>query len=214
MSKDWIDVSIPLHNGMVGWPGDCAFRRTLTHSMQGGASNNLSELLTSAHTGTHMDAPLHFVRDGLSIDSMPLEAVIGRARVIGIRDEEAIRPAELEPHSIAAGDRILFRTRNSERDLTRKAFAKDFVSVSPEAARYLAQRGVRLVGVDYLSVGAFQEESGRETHRALLSAGIWIVEGLVLKDIAPGEYDLICLPLRIVGSDGAPARAVLRPAQS
>ena len=92
--------------------------------------------------------------------------------------------------------------------------AKRTVVVSPEAARYLAQRGVRLVGVDYLSVGAFQEESGRETHRALLSAGIWIVEGLVLKDIAPGEYDLICLPLRIVGSDGAPARAVLRSVQS
>ncbi len=214
MSSDWIDVSIPLHNGMVGWPGDCAFNRTLTHSMQSGAANNLSEISTSAHTGTHMDAPLHFVRDGLAIDSMPLDAGIGRARVIAIKDPEAVQPDELEPYSIAKGERILFRTRNSERDLSAQPFVKDFVSISPDAARYLAGRGVRLVGVDYLSVGAFQDDSGRDTHRALLSAGIWIIEGLVLNKIAPGEYDLICLPLRIVGSDGAPARAVLRPVQA
>ncbi len=214
MSSNWIDVSIPLHNGMVGWPGDCAFNRSLTHSMQSGATNNLSQISASAHTGTHMDAPLHFVRNGLAIDSMPLETGIGHARVIAIEDPAAIQPDELEPYSIERGERILFRTRNSERDLSEEPFVKDFVSISPDAARYLAQRGVRLVGVDYLSVGAFQDESGRETHRALLSAGVWIVEGLVLNNIKPGEYDLICLPLRIVGSDGAPARAVLRPVQA
>ena len=210
MNNGWIDVTIPLRNGMTGWPGDTPFERTLTHTIAGGAGNNLSQFSSSAHAGTHMDAPLHFLPDAPSMDALPIEAVVGRARVIQIRDAEAVRPEELEAHALQPGDRVLFRTRNSERRLTEQEFATDFVYVSPEAARYLAERGVRTVGVDYLSVGAFREESGRETHRVLLGAGIWIIEGLNLADVEPGEYELICLPLHLVGSDGAPARAVLR----
>jgi len=210
MASEWIDVSVPLRNGMTGWPGDQPFERTLTHSIAGGAANNLSQFVTSAHAGTHMDGPLHFIADAPSIDSMPIDAVVGQARVVGVADADSIRPEHLEPLALQRGERVLFRTRNSDRRLLDRDFVKDFVAISPEGARYLAARGVRTVGVDYLSVGAFREESGRETHRALLAAGIWIIEGLNLADIEPGNYEMICLPLRLAGSDGAPARAALR----
>ena len=210
MPGEWIDVSVPLQDGMTGWPGDKPFERTLTHSIGEGASNNLSQIACSAHTGTHMDAPLHFIAAAPSIDTLPMDAVIGPARVIGVADDDSIRPEHLEPYGLQAGERVLFRTRNSDRRLLEKEFAKDFVAVSPDAARYLAARGVRTVGVDYLSVGAFREENGRETHRVLLAAGIWIIEGLNLVEIDPGAYEMICLPLLLAGSDGAPARAVLR----
>jgi len=210
MTGPWIDVSVPLRNGMSGWPGDKPFERTLTHTIAGGASNNLSQFASSAHVGTHMDAPLHFLADAPSVDSMPIDAVVGPARVVGIADADSICPEHLEPLALQRGERVLFRTRNSDRRLLEHEFARDFVAISPEGARYLAERGVRTVGVDYLSVGAFREESGRETHRVLLGAGVWIVEGLNLADVEPGNYEMICLPLRLAGSDGAPARAVLR----
>lgn len=210
MTDGWLDVTIPLRNGMPEWPGDRPFERTLTHSIAGGAGNNLSQFSSSAHAGTHMDAPLHFLADAPSMDTLPIEAVVGRARVIQIRDAEAVRTEELEAHALQAGERVLFRTRNSERRLVEREFATDFVYIAPDAARYLVKQGVRTVGVDYLSVGAFREESGRETHRVLLGGGIWVIEGLNLADVEPGRYELICLPLRLVGSDGAPARAVLR----
>jgi len=210
MANEWIDVSVPLRNGMTGWPGDKPFERTLTHSIAGGAANNLSQFVTSAHAGTHMDAPLHFIAGARSIDSMPIGAGVGPARVVGIADAGSICPEHLEPLALQTGERVLFRTRNSDRRLLESEFARDFVAISPEGARYLAARAVCTVGVDYLSVGAFREESGRETHQVLLSAGIWIIEGMNLADIEPGNYQMICLPLRLMGSDGAPARAVLR----
>ena len=210
MTDGWIDVTIPLRNGMPGWPGDKPFERTLTHIIAGGAGNNLSQFSSSAHAGTHMDAPLHFLADAPSMDTLPIEAVVGHARVIQIRDAEAVRPEELEACALQPGDRVLFRTRNSERRLADQEFATDFVYISPDAARFLVHKGVRTVGVDYLSVGAFREESGRETHRVLLGGGIWIIEGLNLAYVEPGDHEMNCLPLRLVGSDGAPARAVLR----
>jgi arylformamidase len=210
MNGGWIDVTVPLRNGMAGWPGDTPFERRLTPTIAGGASNNLSQFTTSAHIGTHMDAPLHFIADGPAMETLPIDAVVGRARVIHIHDAEAIHAEELEPHALQPGDRVLFRTRNSERRLTEHAFATDFVYVAPDAARMLVERGVRTVGVDYLSVGAFREAAGRETHQILLGAGVWVIEGLNLVDIEPGEYEMICLPLHLVGADGAPARAVLR----
>jgi arylformamidase len=156
-----------------------------------------------------MDGPLHFVREGKGLDEMPLEATIGRARVIEIRALESIKPNELEPHCLGRGERILFKTQNSARHWSTEDFIKDFVYVSQEAARYLADRGIRTVGVDYLSVGGFRKD-GVETHRALLEAGIWVIEGLVLSEVEPGEYELVCLPIKIERSDGAPARAILK----
>jgi len=170
---------------------------------------NVSKLSMGAHTGTHMDAPLHFFRTGKGIDTMPLTATIGRARVIEIRDPESIKPEELGSYQLQRGERILFRTRNSARCWQTNDFVEDFVYISQEAARYLAVQEVQTVGVDYLSVGGFFKD-GVETHHALLEAGIWIIEGLNLSNVVPGTYELVCLPLRIEGSDGAPSRAILR----
>jgi arylformamidase len=156
-----------------------------------------------------MDAPLHYLADGAGIETLPISAVVGRARVIEILDREAIRTSELEAHHFAKGERVLFKTVNSARCWDTNEFQTNYVAIEPAAARYLAHCKIQTVGVDYLSVGPFQS-GGPETHRALIEAGIWIIEGLQLRDVEPGEYELICLPLKILGGDGAPARAVLR----
>jgi arylformamidase len=206
----WIDISVPLYNGMAHWPGDPVFRGSRAKSIEQGDVCNLTEVSTCVHTGTHMDAPRHFIKDGVGMEKMPLEAVIGRCRVVEIKDREAIKPGELKPLRLREGERVLFKTRNSTRAWKKKEFVKDFVYVSKEAAQFLVDRGVQTIGVDYLSVGGFYKD-GPETHRILLGAEVWIIEGLNLAKIVPGQYELFCLPIKIVGSDGAPARAVLRP---
>lgn len=209
MSNQWIDVSVSLHTGMAHWPDNEPFERHMTLSKKDGAAANLSAISGSVHTGTHMDAPVHFLDGGAAIESMPLDAVIGRARVIEIKDPEMIRTSELEHYSIEKGERLLFKTRNSSYAWKTDEFQENFVYIAPDTAKYLAEKGVRTIGVDYLSVGGFKS-GGAKTHEALLGAGVWVIEGLNLEHIQPGLYDLICLPLKIEGSDGAPARAVLR----
>jgi arylformamidase len=162
------------------------------------------------HTGTHMDAPVHFVHGARGLDTMPLGATIGEARVVEIADEHEITADELRGHNLRAGERILFRTANSTRCWQTDDFVKDFVYISEPAARHLADVGVQTVGVDYLSVGGYYVD-GATIHRILLDAGIWIIEGLNLSDVSGGRYELICLPVRMHESDGAPARAIVRP---
>jgi arylformamidase len=210
MAQDWIDISIALASGMVHWPDNPPVQIERMLALDRGDAANVSRLSMGAHTGTHMDAPIHFVPGGVGIDALPFAATIGPARVIAIDDPVAIRPEELLPHTLQAGERVLFKTRNSSRDWARQPFIEDFVYIAQEAARYLAAQQVRTVGVDYLSVGGYARD-GAATHGALLTAGIWIIEGLDLSAVAPGAYDLICLPLKIAGCDGAPARALLRP---
>ena len=210
MAPAWIDVSVPIKTGMVHWPGDPAVDVRQPKSVERGDSCTMSFLRMGVHSGSHMDAPAHFVRGGRTIDQLPLDAVIGPARVIDIRSAVSVEPAELVRHRIRRGERILFRTRNSRRCWRGDDFVKDFVYLSPGAAEWLADRQVKTVGVDYLSVGAFKKD-GRETHLALLGAGIWVIEGLNLSKVRPGPVDLICLPLRIEGAEGAPARVVVRP---
>ncbi len=210
MIKDWIDISVTISSGMVHWPDNPEVRVERMLDMEKGAVCNVSTLSLGSHTGTHMDAPLHFIRDGQGLDAMPLEATIGPARVLPIRDRESIKVRELEPQRIRKGERILFRTRNSRRPWAREPFDEDFVYISKEAAAFLAEREIRAVGVDYLSVGGYKKD-GVETHQALLGAGIWIIEGLDLGRIKPGRYELLCLPMKVLKSDGAPARALLRP---
>jgi arylformamidase len=207
---NWIDVSVPVKSGMAHWPGDIDVSVERVSSMADGEQCNLSRLQMSAHTGTHMDAPLHFVDGAISIDQMPLDATIGVARVIEIGVMEAIGRAELEPFAIEPGERLLIKTANSARCWETDEFIKDFVYISEDGAKYLVEREVRSVGVDYLSVAGFYKDTA-ETHVALLGAGVWIIEGLDLRGILPGLYDLICLPLKLLGADGAPARAILRP---
>ena len=206
---DWIDVSLPLGSGMISWPGDEPVRVERVQDVGRGDPCTLTRLVLGTHTGTHLDAPLHYLRGGAALDEMPLDGLVGPARVLAIADPIAVTPAELARHRIRRGERILLRTRNSRRRWWEHPFAEDFVFVAPAAAAVLADRGVRCVGVDALSVGAFRE-GGRETHEALLGAGVWIVEGLDLTAVAPGPVDLLCLPLSIPGADGAPARALLR----
>jgi len=209
LKGEWIDVSIPLHNGMVNWPGDAPFHRLETLKIANGDPCNLSQFCSSAHIGTHMDAPRHFLAAGHGMESMPLDAVIGPARVIAIQDPDLIRVKELEPHCLREGDRVLFKTRNSDRLWKTNEFQEQFIHIPQDTAAYLADLKVRTIGIDYLSVGGYETDSA-ETHQALLSAGIWLIEGLNLQHVEPGEYELVCLPLKLVGSDGAPARAVLR----
>jgi arylformamidase len=210
MASPWIDVSIMLRTDMVCWPGDPPARISHALDMERGDPCTVSLLEMGAHTGTHMDAPAHFVRGGIGIDDMPLDAAIGSARVIAIRDRTSIKTEELVRHSIRRGERVLFKTHNSDRCWDTDSFVEDFVYLSATAAEYLVERQVGLVGIDYLSVGGFRAD-GVETHQALLKAGIWIIEGLNLKRVRPGRVQLVCLPLKIHGGDGAPARALLCP---
>jgi arylformamidase len=210
MAGAWIDVSVPLRTGMVHWPDNPPVRIEFESSIQRGDVANVSTLSLGAHTGTHMDAPLHFIPDGAGIDQVPFDAVIGPARVIEIPDPVSIRATELVRHHMRAGERVLFKTLNSRLWAQGDHFVEDFVFIDEDAARYLADTHVRTVGVDYLSVGGYHAD-GAAVHRILLEAGIWIIEGLDLSLVAPGAYELVCLPLKISGRDGAPSRAVLRP---
>lgn len=209
MSHEWIDISITVHNDMPCWPDNPPVRITRTMDLEDGDAATVSTLSIGSHTGTHMDAPLHFIKSGKAMDEMPLSATIGPAQVVEIDDPQAIRVEDVRRHAIGAGARVLFKTRNSTRRWAEREFMKDFVYLTTEAARWLVQQSVRTVGVDYLSVGGYQK-NGSEVHQVLLSEDIWIIEGLDFSAVQPGNYDLICLPLKIARGDGAPARAVLR----
>ncbi len=210
--SQWIDISVTLHSGMAHWPDNPPVHIERMLDIGRGDPCNVSTLAMGSHTGTHMDAPLHFLPTGQGLETMPFEATLGPARVIEIHDPEAIKPEELLPHALQPGERVLFKTRNSTRCWQADNFVEDFVYISQEAARALAALKVRTVGVDYLSVGGYTKD-GVETHRALLEAGIWIIEGLDLSQVQPGAYELICLPIKVASSDGAPARAILRKAE-
>ncbi|HZW54876.1 MAG TPA: cyclase family protein [Nitrososphaerales archaeon] len=206
---EWIDISVGLREGMVHWPGNPPFLIERVTDMSRGDSANVSKLSMGSHTGTHVDAPVHFIPGGKSLDEIPVEAMIGPARIIEIANKEKITQEELEGCKIQGDERILFRTVNSLRAWNSDTFVEDFVFISKEAASYLASLRVRTVGVDYLSVGGFKSDAV-ETHRALLGAGVCIIEGLDLSRVIAGSYELICLPIKVVGGDGAPARVLVR----
>lgn len=208
-ASGWIDVSVPLRTGMVHWPGDIPVKIERTRDMASGDRITQSKLSMGVHTGTHMDAPVHFIRGEAGMDAMPLDTTNGKARIIPIRDPVSIQAEELGHHDIQTGERILFKTLNSPRCWERDHFFEDYVFLSREGARFLAERRIRAVGVDYLSVASM--EDGVATHVTLLSAGIWIIEGLNLTNVPPGPCELACLPLKLSGADGAPARAMVKP---
>jgi len=209
MANDWIDISVTLSDGMVHWPGDPPVVVRRIQDLEAGAPANLTHIDMCAHTGTHVDAPLHFVKGGQGVDEMPLDAGIGPCRVVEILDRESVAADDLRPFAPCPGERLLVKTRNSRRRWERQTFDPRFVHLRVEAAEFLAERGIRTLGVDYLSVGGYEGDGG-ETHSVLLQAGVWIIEGLNLGAVGPGEYELVCLPLRLLGADGAPARAAVR----
>jgi arylformamidase len=215
VAPGWIDVTATLDPATTPvYEGDAPMSFEFLKDMRRGDSFTLSKFSLGAHSGTHVDAPMHFVRDGASIDNVPLESLIGPARVIDIPDSvESIDAAELDRHTWRGAQRVIFRTRSSVRGWMRSAtFHRDFAYVAPDAARLLADAGVKLVGVDYISAEKFGAPEPL-THRILLGKGIPIVEGLELGTMLPGDYDLIVLPMKVGGHEGAPARAVLRKRQ-
>ena len=208
----FIDISVPLMSGMLNWPGDPEVTITRMRDQNTGDNATVSRIDMGAHTGTHMDAPLHFISGAPGMDTMPITAGIGPCRVIELDDEQSISRVSLEAHEPLIGERILLKTRNSTQRWWEHRFDEHFIYISADAARYLAVQRVLTVGVDYLSVGGFHHD-GTETHKALLEANIWIIEGLDLTQVPAGRYMLHCLPLKIRHGDGAPARAVLAPFQ-
>ena len=201
------DITRALKAGMATWPGEPGPEVMLIKEMAAGDPADVSHLALGVHTGTHVDAPRHFISGAAGVESLPLEALIGPTRVVRIQHPTAIRVEELEGLGLDGAERVLFRTRNSD-EWSDSAFKENFVFLEPEAAAWLASRGTRLVGVDYLSVESFAAPEPL-THRTLLAAGVLIVEGLDLREIEPGDYTLICLPIKLAGADGAPARVVL-----
>ena len=199
-----------VRHGMPHWPGDPPIVLERTKELRRGDDSNLSHLAMGVHSGTHMDAPVHFLHGAAGLDQMPLSATIGEARVIEIADPHEITVDELRSHGPRRGERVLFRTANSTHAWSRDTFYEDFVYISEPAAELLAETGVRTVGIDYLSVGGYHAD-GASIHRILLDAGIWIIEGLNLAAVRSGNYELICLPVKLHDADGAPARAILRP---
>ena len=211
-SGAWIDVSAPIDpRASPVYPGNAPIKLDFMLNYDTGGKLALSSYSLGAHTGTHVDAPMHFIKGGASVDKVPLGHFVGPARVIDCSAEATvIDAAELNKHDWKGAKRILFRTRNSRNGwMSDPTFHEDFTYVAPDAAQLLADAGVELVGIDYLSIEKFHSPEPK-THLALLSKGIPVVEGLSLKDVAPGDYDLIVLPLRIVGHEAAPARAILR----
>ncbi len=209
----WLDATATLETGRTPvYEGDAPMVFSFLKNMRKGDGLTLSKFDLGAHSGTHIDAPMHFILDGAPIDQVPLAALVGPATVIQIADSvQEINAAELGRHDWKGAERILFRTRASLRGWMDSAqFHRDFAYIAGDAARLMADAGITLVGVDYISAEQFAAPVPL-AHRALLGKGIPIVEGLFLRDIPAGDYDLIVLPLKVAGHEGAPARAILRP---
>jgi arylformamidase len=201
------DVTVPLSKELVVYPGDPQVKiNRRTKANEDDAKYNLSRYSFSSHAGTHVDPPFHLIEGGMTVDKLPLELLIGRARVVEVT-APVVDEAVLEEFDFTVDARVLFKTRNSYL-WSQKTFVKDYVYITPGAARSLVNDGIKVVGIDYLSVDKFGAPP--ETHMALLGAGIIIIEGLDLREVEPGDYELICLPLKVKDGDGAPARVVLR----
>ncbi len=212
----WFDVTYPINEKMVRWPGQPPTTLERVSSIAEGDAANVSVLRMSLHTGTHMDAPLHFLADGADITTVPFGVMVGSVRVARI-EAESLSKAQIETYEARAGafvkgEKVFFRTENSSRPWLEEPFRKDYVAVEAEAARYLADKGILVVGVDYLSVAPFGNPA--ETHRILLGAGVWIIEGLDLREVDEGRFEMLALPLKIKGSDAAPLRVLLRQAET
>jgi arylformamidase len=205
-----IDITLTVTPKLPVWPGDPPVVLERVSKMEEGEHNNVSQMAMSAHAGTHVDAPYHFIADGATIEQLPLDALVGPAQVVELPEDVRLVTEEvLKVAGIEAGmERVLLKTRNSRYwSQPGLPFQEDFTAVSPDGAAYLVVRGVRLIGIDYFSIAPFGDSV--PTHRILLNAGMVILEGANLSEVSPGRYELCCLPLKLGGSDGAPARAIL-----
>ena len=203
------DVTVTIAADLPVWPGDPPIELERVMSLEKGDIARVTRVSFSTHIGTHMDPPYHFMQDGMTLDQAPLDVLIGPARVIDTGEVDFIDAALLERHDLTGVTRLLFKTRNARFWPTERVFHEDFVYLTTEAAEWLVARGLKLVGIDYLSIEVFGFEKPT-THWTLLGNNVFIVEGLDLRAVAPGDYELLCLPLKIKDSDGGPARVVLR----
>jgi arylformamidase len=204
------DISLTISPNLPTWPGDPGLELEVFESMDQGAHANMTKISSSVHLGTHVDAPHHFLNDGRTVEQLALEVLTGPCYVVQLPDGiEAITAEVLERTEITSEmKRVLFGTRNSHFWARGEStFQTDFVAIPEDGAQWLVEHGVQLVGVDYLSVAPYGDSE--PTHKILLGAGVILVEGLNLSNVMRGFYDLYCLPLKIAGSDGAPARAIL-----
>ena len=204
------DISLSISPNLPTWPGDPGLKLEQFESMEKGALYNATQLSSSVHVGTHVDAPRHFLNDGSTVEQLPLEMLTGPCYVAQLPDGiEAITSEVLARTEITSQmKRVLFGTSNSHYWAKGESkFQTDFVAITEDGAEWLVERGIQLVGIDYLSIAPYHESI--PTHTVLLKAGVVVVEGLNLSNIMRGFYDLYCLPLKIAGSDGAPARAIL-----
>jgi arylformamidase len=204
-----LDVSVLLAPGLAAYPGNPEFDMTPVKRIASGDSSNNSRLVMGTHTGTHVDAPRHFFDDRPGADSLPLELLVGRARVIDLPHRGGITEAHLAAAGLREDLRVLLRTPNSALWNSSQGFYKDYTYVTEGGAKFLVDQGVKVVGVDYLSVEQFKK-AGAPTHHVLLGSGVIVIEGLNLSEAEAGQYEMYCLPLRIAGADGAPARVVLK----
>ena len=203
-----IDVTVPLDASLPTYPGNAPFILEAVKRIALGDSSNVSTLHMSAHTGTHVDAPRHYFDEAPGADALPLEMMLGRTRVVEIASRSGIGAEQLTELDLSDDVRILFKTSNSVL-WGSPDFHRDYVGVTASGAEHLIAHGIRVVGVDYLTVEEFKKP-GAPAHHVLLGGGAIIIEGLNLRDVDPGIYDMLCLPLRVVGADGAPARVLLR----
>ncbi len=203
------DISVVLGKESIDFPGDEPFVRKWTQRLQDGGVCDLSSLSLSAHSGTHLDSPAHFLPGGKTLDRYPLKEFVRPAQVVEIRDPECVGPGELEPLEIPEGDALLFKTENSHQGWSRSGvFSERFVYLSGEAAEFCVRRRVGLVGLDALSIERYGDERF-PAHRQLMESGVLILEGIHLGDVPPGSYTLVCLPLKLEGCEASPVRAVL-----
>jgi len=205
-----VDISLPLSSGMPFWPGSQGFKLSWLKRLSRGDNCNNSQFVCDTHAGTHLDAPLHFSQSGRAVDQLSLNILTGPCLVIHLPRIKEITPEVLSKLSFPDNARrLLFRTDNSNLwSEARVDFVEDFVALNADAADWIVRKRIRLIGIDYLSIGSFN--GGAKTHQILSKAGVIVLEGLNLSGAESGEYELICLPLRIAGAEGAPARAVLR----
>ena len=208
--SQWIDVTWEIHPNLPVWPGEerPILSQVSTVEADGVQSTRLA---FGAHTGTHLDAPRHFIAGGATIDEIPLDVLIGPCLLVDHQGEgPLIEVSDLEKFQWDNVQRVIFRTRSAFFPMEGE-FRRDYVALSLSAAEFLVAKGVRLVGIDYLSVEKFESQSEFTVHKALLEAGVVLIEGLKLKDLAPGHYELVALPLLLKGSEGSPARVLMRP---
>lgn len=203
-----IDVSVVLGARVPTYPGNPEFELQPVKRIAEGGSSNVSRLVLGTHTGTHVDAPRHFFDDRPGVDELPIDLLVGRARVIDLPHRGGITADQLAAEGLREDLRVLLRTPNS-RLWNGEPFHAEYTYLTEDGARYVVDQGVKVIGIDYLSVEQFKKP-GAPAHHVLLSNGVIIIEGLNLSDAEPGAYELYCLPLRIAGADGAPARVVLR----